>query len=584
MRAPKLRRAGASFASLVFQRSNVLHDAAMSQKSPLPRIVRWPLFSVGFVLSLSAGCSDLIPPDPYSGAIDPSGFYRLYKFQPSSKDDPADGCLIPRRGWDGATLSDTARFYYMGALFPSQLDLSGAFDVSRPWPPSVYALAGCTAPERRQDPGDFDIRIHNYDKRVQYPILSQGLFPLQVGGASEPTATSSSKPDGVPLSYKPFHLVVQATLGPSVRDRMGCNDVKRELSLLERAGWDRSNKAFPDGGTKDIDFAFPSRDQIKAGTVRFKDWPMVNVGVPVGRSLDVTQSCPFVKDSKATYPKTLDDSSSSFQFPSQSWFRGLLSGSVESIVVSNGSYLADSLSTGMYHVRFTPDPVVFPGAVPLYFQTGSTWSTADLIGLPCYLNSADIDADTVNGSDGNATIFGNIIIDTTFLKSTVAFEGALVLLKDQVTHQTVAHAFSGVDGNYALTGVPDGDFYILVDVPYIPQTDTFFVSIQGGVSGEGFDYAILTNGIEMNGEPSLGIADAKELVVETYPNPADELVYITLNSNETVSARLTTMNGKWVKTVELGNGKQAIRTDELPAGIYLLTINSAQPVRLVVQH
>jgi hypothetical protein len=298
----------------------------MSQKSPLPRIVRWPLFSVGFVLSLSAGCSDLIPPDPYSGTIDPSGFYRLYKFQPSSKDDPADGCLIPRRGWDGATLSDTARFYYMGALFPSQLDLSGAFDVSRPWPPSVYALAGCTAPERRQDPGDFDIRIHNYDKRVQYPILSQGLFPLQVGGASEPTATSSSKPDGVPLSYKPFHLVVQATLGPSVRDRMGCNDVKRELSLLERAGWDRSNKAFPDGGTKDIDFAFPSRDQIKAGTVRFKDWPMVNVGVPVGRSLDVTQSCPFVKDSKATYPKTLDDSSSSFQFPSQSWFRGLLSG------------------------------------------------------------------------------------------------------------------------------------------------------------------------------------------------------------------------------------------------------------------
>jgi len=55
---------------------------------------------------------------------------------------------------------------------------------------------------------------------------------------------------------------------------------------------------------------------------------------------------------------------------------------VETVNVTNGNYLADSLPTGLYHVRFTPDPVLFPGAVPLYFATSSTWTGADAIGLP----------------------------------------------------------------------------------------------------------------------------------------------------------------------------------------------------------
>ena len=56
---------------------------------------------------------------------------------------------------------------------------------------------------------------------------------------------------------------------------------------------------------------------------------MVNVGVPVGRSLDPVQACPFVTGSKAVYPQSLSDPASSFQFPAQAWFRGLLSGYVD---------------------------------------------------------------------------------------------------------------------------------------------------------------------------------------------------------------------------------------------------------------
>jgi Secretion system C-terminal sorting domain len=262
----------------------------------------------------------------------------------------------------------------------------------------------------------------------------------------------------------------------------------------------------------------------------------------------------------------------------------LLATPVQTIPVTAGTYLADSLMTGVYHVRFTPDPVIFPGAVPLYFQTGSTWSTADLIGLPCYLNSADIDADTVNGYDGNATIFGNVIIDTSYLKMTVAFEGAYVQLKDQTTHQTVSFAWTDVNGDYALTGVPDGSFYILVDVPYIPQADTFMVTIAGGVSGEGFDYAILTEGIILNGEPSLGITPTEAVVFEMFPNPANEQLTVTLQGTEDQLMRLTTVNGQVVQQQVFSAGPHSVSTKGLASGVYLLTVGNSQPQRLIVQH
>ena len=95
----------------------------MSQINPLVRSIRSSLLPSFLLLSVS-GCSGLIDPDPYTGTIDPSAFDRQYKFQPTSRDDPALGCLMPRRGWDGTSLSDGLRFYYFGALFAAQLDLT----------------------------------------------------------------------------------------------------------------------------------------------------------------------------------------------------------------------------------------------------------------------------------------------------------------------------------------------------------------------------------------------------------------------------------------------------------------------------
>lgn len=263
----------------------------------------------------------------------------------------------------------------------------------------------------------------------------------------------------------------------------------------------------------------------------------------------------------------------------------LLATPVQSIVVSAGTYLADSLTSGMYHVRFTPDPLLFPGAVPLYFQTGSSWSTADPIGLPCYLNNADIDADTVNGFDGSATIFGNIVIDTSYLKSlTEPFEGAYVQLIDQSNGRTVAFAYTDVNGDYMLTGVPDGTFGIIVDVPYIPQAETHTFTIAGGISGEGFDYAIMTDGIFLNGDPTLDVATEELVQFAIHPNPVNENLFVTISGTEDQLVRVLTLNGQLIQSQVVSAGVQTIGTKGLSNGIYLLQVGNGQPQRLVVQH
>ena len=149
----------------------------------------------------------------------------------------------------------------------------------------------------------------------------------------------------------------------------------------------------------------------------------------------------------------------------------LLAQPVESIIVTNGMYVADSLETGMYHVRFKPNPSLFPNVAPLYYTSGTPWSTADAIGLPCYLGTGNINGTLLPVASGNGAINGNIVIDTTYLKA--QFEplvGALVKLFDQ-SNTLIAFTYSDVNGNYYFENVPSGTFHVLLDVPYIPQVD-----------------------------------------------------------------------------------------------------------------
>ncbi len=259
---------------------------------------------------------------------------------------------------------------------------------------------------------------------------------------------------------------------------------------------------------------------------------------------------------------------------------------VETVNVTGGTYVADSLPTGLYHVRFTPDPFLFPGAVPLYFATSSTWSGADAIGLPCFLNNANINADTLDVWSVSATgsVSGVIVVDTSYLKSmNVPFEGALMLLKHAQTHETRGFAYTASDGTYTIDHVQPGSYYLLVDVPYIPHTDTLFFDIPlGGILMDA-DYAILPDGIAINGTPYLELEEYKEIQWSIAPNPADKLIEIT--SDQAVKViQIVTIDGAVVSEIypPAGALKTSFDISQLKQGVYLVRMDQSAPKRLVV--
>jgi hypothetical protein len=261
----------------------------------------------------------------------------------------------------------------------------------------------------------------------------------------------------------------------------------------------------------------------------------------------------------------------------------LLAQPVQTLQVTNGNYLADSLQTGMYHVRFTPDPTLFPGVAPLYYTNGDTWSTAQAIGLPCFLDNGNINSNTLPVLGGSGMILGNIVIDTTYLKiMTEPMEGALVKLFT-ASNQVVSFTYSDVNGNFQFQSVPTGSYYIKLDVPYIPQVDVHAINVTANEVVSGADFSILTDGIYAIDNLVLGITEQELVSVDMYPNPAGDKLTIRNNSDKLVTFEIMTIDGQTIEVGELGLGENSMKTDNLSNGIYFVKLGQSDLRKLVIK-
>jgi hypothetical protein len=130
----------------------------------------------------------------------------------------------------------------------------------------------------------------------------------------------------------------------------------------------------------------------------------------------------------------------------------------------------------------------------LYFTDGDTWSTASPIGLPCFLDFANINSTTTPLLNGDGSISGVITIDTSYTKAvTEPFPNALVKLLN-VSNETVAFAYTATDGSYSFANLPAGIYTVLVDAPYIPQLDQHTIPVTGNEQITGADLEVLTDG------------------------------------------------------------------------------------------
>jgi hypothetical protein len=262
----------------------------------------------------------------------------------------------------------------------------------------------------------------------------------------------------------------------------------------------------------------------------------------------------------------------------------ILATPVAVIPVTNGTYLADSLSSGLFHVRFTPDPILFPSTAPFYYVNGDTWNTATAIGLPCFLNSAGISLSPFGVQNGNGTISGTVTIDTSYTKSNVdPLDNALLKLYDNATGEAIDFTYSDVNGMYQFNEVSTGDYFILIDVPYIPQVDTHAISIQDGQVILGADFEIALDGIHALDNLELALEESQLVNIQLYPNPVTTELSIVNPSTEELNYEIYGMSGKIVASGTLTAGVSKINLAFIDNGVYLLKSNQTSVRRIIIR-
>jgi hypothetical protein len=236
-----------------------------------------------------------------------------------------------------------------------------------------------------------------------------------------------------------------------------------------------------------------------------------------------------------------------------------------------GAYNVDSVPNGNYHIRFLPDTLVNPGALPAYFTNGTTWQEATMIGLPCYFNGTDITSEQVTLS-GNGGIFGTVFIDTSFQKAGLEpFSSAVVLLQNAVTEQIVAYEQTNATGNYGFTNIPLGTYRILIDVPYLPQNDTLeIVLTASNPEHGGVTYNVEPDGI--NGYISSLSVNELEHFASIYPNPSSDKITVRLTKNLPIQAELFDLTGKKLESFLSSNSILDFSVGTYQEGIYILKV------------
>ncbi len=92
-------------------------------------------------------------------------------------------------------------------------------------------------------------------------------------------------------------------------------------------------------------------------------------------------------------------------------------------------------------------------------------------------------------------------------------------------------------------------------------------------------YTTSTPMVRMNFDPSVGVNEVEDnLGLRVFPNPANEVINISLNKEVSATLTLLDVSGKVVRTQALNGISTSINTASLNSGVYFVTINDGTSV------
>ena len=219
------------------------------------------------------------------------------------------------------------------------------------------------------------------------------------------------------------------------------------------------------------------------------------------------------------------------------------------------------------------------------FEAGNVfdiYAAANLSGIDAY-----IDADAVVGAEVYARLYS---VDPTATTTAAAFvfvdESAPYILTAADLGQKITLALSagaaplsaGVSYVVVLGSYGDGGATndLVISTAGVSEAST---SYYYDMTDNTWYYTTSTPMVRMNFDPSVGVNEVEDnLGLRVFPNPANEVINISLNKEVSATLTLLDVSGKVVRTQALNGISTSINTASLNSGVYFVTINDGTSV------
>ena len=219
------------------------------------------------------------------------------------------------------------------------------------------------------------------------------------------------------------------------------------------------------------------------------------------------------------------------------------------------------------------------------FEAGNVfdiYAAANLSGIDAY-----IDAGAVVGAEVYAKLYS---VDPTATTTAAAFvfvdESAPYILTAADLGQKITLALSagaaplsaGVSYVVVLGSYGDGGATndLVISTAGVSEAST---SYYYDMTDNTWYYTTSTPMVRMNFDPSVGVNEVEDnLGLRVFPNPANEVINISLNKEVSATLTLLDVSGKVVRTQALNGISTSINTASLNSGVYFVTINDGTSV------
>jgi hypothetical protein len=243
--------------------------------------------------------------------------------------------------------------------------------------------------------------------------------------------------------------------------------------------------------------------------------------------------------------------------------------------VTSNTYSFQNVAEASYYIRSVP--INMTDVVATYYDADISWQTATLVTTNSTTPGVyDITPVTSLSLPGGVTVNGTIGYGPNgYNKAQVVLaEGVEVFLK-QVSSNLYAQTVTDQNGEYSFSGIGDGNYEIVIDLPGYNQISTYSFTVTFSSSNlNGLDFVIDDGEIFKSNFLGLDPLELAELVV--YPNPTNGELTVQLPSNLT-NPKITVYNtmGQIVHSENTkSNSSKTITTNVsgLTEGIYIVRV------------